>query len=193
MEWEVDYLKNNDGKYSFCEHEEAEYAVIPIDEYYGFLSALRIVRDRAKQQIDKNTADEHGYTLLRARYKHYEPRNSEKAWFVTKRTPHSAKLPFVTASDLIKMDLKEFYHFRDAKKFRKSSGYSFSEIEIIRNYNYYRDHDEDEINSIKNTDMKEMLDYFVETDGKLAFEIAEISCNVGLGVYEVSYWATKPT
>ena len=63
----VEYLKtDNRGKLVYCKTEEnADYVVVPKNEYYGLRNALRIVHDRALQQVDKSKVDEHGYRLLR--------------------------------------------------------------------------------------------------------------------------------
>ena len=86
------YKLDEDDCYTGCDEAEAEYVMIPLAEYYGYEKAVRIVKDRAIQQVDKATADKYGYTLMRADKKRYNYEQDEKAWLITRNTPYSIKI-----------------------------------------------------------------------------------------------------
>ena len=93
------FYKNDpeNRRYASCSEDEAEFVMIDIQTFHGMKKAVRIVRDRAMQQIDKAKADVHGYTLVRAVKK-------KEVWSITKSTPYSIKIPFEEAS-VLKDDL----------------------------------------------------------------------------------------
>ena len=53
----VEFYKKVDNKYCTCYESDAEYVMIPKQEYNGLQNALRIVKDRSLQQIDKSVKD----------------------------------------------------------------------------------------------------------------------------------------
>lgn len=182
---------------------DADTVKISKEEYNGYENSIRIIRDRAKQQVDKAKTDEHGYTLLRADYKTYNySRKSEKAWLVTKSTPHSIKIPLSTAKTLLKRDLEEFYRYVDYPVLEYDNGYGpvtkkLTASEIIKAHEQSNDEEYMEKypdwlceNSDFGRNIKQFFDRVGGTD--VAFEMSKISCNYAQGVYEVSYWATEP-
>lgn len=87
---------------------QATHVLITQKEYHGLQKALRIVRDRAVQQVEKSETDEHGYQLLRAEYRPYQG-TSYEAWLVTRRTPYSVHMGVSEVSEVISRDLDDFY------------------------------------------------------------------------------------
>lgn len=88
---------------------QATYVCISTHEYHGLCKALRIVHDRALQQIDKSKTDAHGYLLMRAERRLY-PGTGYPAWLITKRTPYSCRMAIADIEEIVSRDLHEFYH-----------------------------------------------------------------------------------
>ena len=188
--------KNEKGRLSkITEEADAEYALIPIEEYHGYRNALRIINDRSLQEIDRAKADQHGYTLKYADYRMYDRSYpGYKAFCINKLTPISLKIDAETAYFLIIEDLFNFYNYLDISTVTTKS---FAEPSIIRpldllhgvqqrddpcySQDFYIE------NNDKGRKIKELLD---ETSDNIIFEIIRISSNYGQGVYDVSYWAT---
>lgn len=129
--------KDEDGNVVIIPTEDeshAEAVLISTQEYHGLQKALRIVRDRAMQQIDKARADEHGYTLLRAERRRYSLSSSDEVWQVTKRTPYSLHIPIESVSELIKRDIEAFYGLecREGLALSDLIGTDSSVAEILR-------------------------------------------------------------
>lgn len=165
--------------------------MISQEEYNGLQNALRIVRERAVQQIDKARADEHGYTLLRADYRVYG-RSKDKAWLVTKSTPYSAKIGIREARFMILKDLREYYNFvKGGCEDERGHYREFNASEICKAGMQYNDpgHPYDFLVS-NNKAGKALYCMFEEYDGVLGFELSKLSVNYAAGTYEVSYWAT---
>lgn len=93
---------------------QATHVLITKKEYHGLQKALRIVRDRAMQQVEKSETDGYGYQLLRAEYRPYLG-TSYDAWLVTRRTPYSCRMGISEASWMIARDLKDFYDVKIKK------------------------------------------------------------------------------
>lgn len=192
----MEYLKLEGNQYSFCDEAEAEYVLIPKTEYNGLQNALRIVRDRAIQQIDKSKADEHGYALLRAEKRKYSNENGKKskAWLVSKSTPYSIKMSLQEASFVIKKDLEDYYGYRTLPiVYRGEYGQieRLTEKKLIEYYErFFLNKESSE--HIGNESILNAISWMEESGGIVAFEIARISKNHGSGCYEVSYWTTEP-
>ena len=169
--------------------------VISKSEYHGLQNCLRILRDRALQQIDKEHADPQGYTLKFADQRVYDRVHPEqKAYLISKTTPVSLKIDLETASFLIKKDLGSFYNYIDltsviTRSYRNPSKIKIQDLLIAISqrddprytHNFY----------VENSDNgKKIKEYLDNAPSNLIFNIARISANQGQGVYEVSYWAT---
>lgn len=170
---------------------------IPVDEYNGLQKALKIVRDRAVQQIDKAKADEHGYTLLRADYRAYSYRYEYQAWLVTRSSPYSIKMSLSEASVMLKRDLTDYYGYRELPMLESID---YPERTILRRWDindffdiltFYQQYMSNRSN-IGNAELLAKLDFLAACDCKLSFEVSKIARNYATGCYEVSYWATQP-
>lgn len=170
---------------------------IPVDEYNGLQKALKIVRDRAVQQIDKAKADEHGYTLLRADYRAYSYRYASDAWLVTRNSPYSVKMSLSEASAMLKRDLTDYYGYRELPMLESID---YPDRTILRRWDikdffatltFFHEYMGNRGN-IGNAELLKKLDFLEACDCKLAFEVSKIARNYATGCYEVSYWATQP-
>lgn len=199
-----DYLELCSVKGELMKLQTQDPVPVAQDDYNGLVNALRIVRDRALQQIDKSKADEHGYRLLRGDYRSYN-KDKYKAWLITKSTPYSIKIPFKEAYSIMEQDLKNFYGYIGKIKVSYVPSYStlgreetsvLSSADLIKiceemadeNYSgnqegFYLD------NSPKG---HAVYDYFKENGigQEITFEITKVSANYAQGVYEISYWST---
>jgi len=176
----------------YCDEPEAEYALVPMEEYNGYRNAIRIIRDRAKQEINKSKADKNGYTFLRAEHRRYAYESDEKAWLITLSTPHSTKLNYKNASFLIKRDLIDFYDFIDIALDDISNEKYYEPIDMLKDHRkYFIENRFDEYQKIQNELIKKRIKFLDAHHGNIAFEIQKISANHGQGVYEVSYWSTS--
>lgn len=186
---------DDDGWVDCDEHDKhVQKAEIDISDYHGYKKAVRIVRDRAIQQIDKSQADEHGYRLLRADLRQYSREQNNKGWLITRSTPYSVKMGLEDAYAMILFDLREYYGYRDIPKIEAHAGslskyVDFDADEILDYYKRFYV-DKDTRRNISNQEMLRKLDFMDSCDGKFAFEINRIASNASAGVYEVSYWAT---
>lgn len=193
------FLGRDDEGWFRTNQEDADYAVIPVKEYNGLINALRIVRDRALQQVDKAKADEHGYTTLRAEYRKYIPGQEYKGWLITKSTPHSINIPLEAAHELILRDLQDFYSFTGIPTLRFCRN-GIKEERVLEAGNILK-----AVSQLTNPscqDQEYFLEhteyghavylYLSEYQFSISFELSKIACNYSQGVYEVSYWATTP-
>lgn len=168
------------------------------EEYHGYLNALRIIRDRSLQQIDKAKADEHGYTLKYADLRAYDrwQHPELKGCFITKTTPVSLNIDLGTATFLIEKDLREFYGMIDLPVFTLVDDSLFNikkmtpyDLLIALNQKYDTSYSHDFY--VENSDYGQQVKAFLDSiQGHFIFETVKISGNIGQGVYEVSYWAT---
>ena len=177
------------------DNEESDTITIPKKEYNGLQNLMRIHRDERMKQIDKAKADKHGYTFKYSEEKVYNPsRSNQKAYCITKTTPISLNTDLESANYIIRKDLEEYYHYVELSAV--DLGHSPCKIKVADflkadkqrrdpdyNYDFYVD------NSDYGRKLKEFLD---EQPDPIIFEIRNISSNIGQGVYEISYWATKP-
>lgn len=161
------------------------------EELNGYKKAVRIVRDRAVQQVDKAKADEHGYTLLRADKRKYE-RNKGKAWLITRSTPYSIKIGLDEAFSMIERDLKEFYGLRELLVLSAENDGCVRRLSTRDLLSYYEGYfqNNNDTSDIGNKDILKSLEWMRKTNGVIAFEISRIAKNAATGCYEVSYWAT---
>lgn len=200
-EWEKKYRKLYTAYESWKNHaeslEEKEslpegMVAISEEELNGYKKAVRIVRDRAKQQIDKSKADDHGYTLLRADRRYYE-RKMGKAWLVTKSTPYSVKIGLEEAYSMIERDLIDFYGYRGLPVLSESDyGKDQKTLSVKDLLDYYERFfvKEEDTSWIGNQEMIAAIRWMAQTNGMVGFEISRIAKNAASGCYEVSYWTT---
>lgn len=168
---------------------------IPISEYHGLQNCLRIIKDRSLQEIDKEKADQRGYTLKYAEQRIYDRSHpKQKAYLISKTTPVSLKIDLETASFLIRKDLASFYNYVDLSNIRTCkyrSPFKIKAIDLLLAISQRDDpeytHDFYCDNSDNGRQIKDFLD---KAPTNLIFNIARINANQGQGVYEVSYWAT---
>lgn len=169
---------------------------IPVEEYNGYQKAIRIVRDRAIQQIEKSKADEHGYTLLRADKRPYSHKYESMAWLITMSTPYSIKMGLKEVSFMLEKDLTDFYGLRklpDIPETDYRGKPSFKTWYIKDFFSDLRYHKKDaDRSSIQNESLLFKYEFLDSCDWELAFEISRIARNSATGCYEVSYWATSP-
>ena len=168
---------------------------VPEEELNGYKKAVRIVRDRAKQQIDKAKADENGYTLLRAEKRKYG-HDREKAWLITKSTPYSINMDLSEASAMIAGDLSEFYGFIKIPEWKRSGEDMLSRMDAILSVKDMLNLNEKYKNGDRSMMKNEKLLFYIEwLDGyqwKIIFDVTRIAQNHASGCYEVSYWALSP-
>ena len=161
------------------------------EELNGYKKAVRIVRDRAKQQIDKAKADKNGYTLLRAEKRKYG-RDKGSAWLITKSTPYSIKMDFAEASALIAQDLREFYGFIDIPAWDWKGRYEQEELSIKEMLSYNDSYKNGDRSGMQNEKILFYLDWLDRYRWKIIFEVSRFAQNHATGCYEVSYWALSP-
>lgn len=113
---------------------QATHACINVHEYHGLCNALRIVRDRAVQQVDKSKTDTHGYLLIRAERRIY-PGTGYPAWLITKRTPYSCHMDVRDVLAITTRDLHDFYHTNLSKS--GLSNYDLLRSEATDSNSYY--------------------------------------------------------
>lgn len=169
--------------------------MISVNEYNGYLNAIRIVRDRAIQQIDRNRADKHGYTLVKAEkraYKDEKIRYDRNAWVITKSTPYSLKIGLQEVSYMIERDLSEFYNYKTLPVVRSNNAGYKEHLSINGLLDYYERYylKKMDRNSIYDEAERKALSWMDELNGIVVFNITRIGRNYGTGCFEVTYWAT---
>ncbi len=183
-------IERADGRMEITDdYMDADYAIVPISEYNGFQKAVRIVRDRALQQIDKAKADEHGYTLLKAERRKFD-RESGEAWLISKKTPYSAKINLNDAFEIIKRDLLDFYGYDESSYFHMGFRTYLRPVDYIKaSLDYDRGSENEYLG--ENSEMGEVLrKIFDKKKGNVSFMVKGLSVNHSAGVYEVTYWST---
>lgn len=95
------------------------YVKIREEELNSYKNALRIIHDRALQQIDKAKSDPNGYRMIDARqisdeYGKYNPDLRHKdleleVWQLRMETPHSANIAYEDALFIIRKELEQYY------------------------------------------------------------------------------------
>lgn len=234
----VKYLKLSEKKKLIkADEEDAEYAIVPIDEYIavdnwnelllkherleqrynklryaqpetagdfitipkalynGYLNALRIIEDRGLQQIERQTADQHGYTLKYADLRVYDRTYpDQKAFWIVKQTPISLKIDVATASFIIKQSLYKHYNFRDISQISTTidSSIKMTIHELLIALEQKNDPDFNHEFYVENsTRGRRIKEYIDGCPDSIIFELAKISSNIGQGVYDISYWANN--
>lgn len=176
-----------------CEDQYASHVIIDINKYHGYENALRIIRDRACQQIEKEKADEHGYTLLRADYRKYDYRREYKAFCITKASPYSISMPLAFVKKLIIDDLIKYYNYVELPMLkveipsRDGSYINFIERQLTV------EHILDKLPRIVEPEdafQRAMVDWREQLPDVISFELNKITGNYGKGIYEIGYWAT---
>lgn len=192
----VEFYKKVDNKYCTCYESDAEYVMIPKQEYNGLQNALRIVKDRSLQQIDKSVADANGYRLLRTDKKKYNNKNL-KFWLVSKSTPYSIKMPLDVVHELVERDLREYYHYYDWYDYVNRNGSPIITVDQLGylnklcNNDYHERYPESTYEDI----FQEIVvsgGYCVDEKLVMSFDLNRISINYASGLYEISYWSTVP-
>lgn len=197
-----------------ADDEKTERVEIDIEEYHGLLVARDMVQRRALQQIDKATADEHGYMLLRADQKAHKE-YKKRLWLITKTTPYSIKISPEDAKALIEKDLRDYYGYcfpvRLEYEGRKYSAEKQTYIQGIYNikvnakdiFAHWSDFHTEHLIKNHEYSLKEASSYkedqwFVagfewlkKVNYRFTFDICKLSCNYAQGKYEVSYWGYK--
>lgn len=160
-------------------------------DFNGYENALRILHDRALQEIDKSKADEHGYRLLRGDNRAIKGHSDHYLWLVTKATPHSLQIPPATAKFLIQQDLMHFYNMRELKYHVTDKVLvTYSLSDIANAVKQWGNIDEKNYLLKNNEDGERLLDEFRSCNGQIILKLDKIAANQSEGVYEVTYWAT---
>ncbi len=178
-------------------NDDVATVTIPKEEYNGLHNMLRILKDRSLQQIDRAKADRWGYVFKYCDHRVFDrTKSDQKAYLITKTTPVSLKIDFKSAYLMISHDLQKLYHYINLERVITASYIRPSQIKPADfllaisqrddpdyNYDFYCD------NSDYGRKIKELLD---DSPDEIIFEIIKLGSNIGQGVYELSYWATKP-
>lgn len=191
--------KNNKLAYSFCENDEAEFVLLPINEFNGMKKAVRIVNDRALQQVDKSKTDEFGFRLLRAELRYCKEAKGN-LWLVTKETPYSLKMDLAAASIIIENRLRECFYWVDEIDLNKYSQVALSEWDSrIKIYDLAKIREDwysacyaDKEFLLNNSDVGRALKKLWTENTSMIVNICKITGNYAQGLYEVQYWATEP-
>ncbi len=167
------------------------------EEYNGYQKMLRILRDRALQEVERSKADRHGYTLRYADYRSYDRTHPEqKAYLITKTTPISLKIELQLAYFMLIKDLREYYNYigdpiliphPDGKQIKISIPTLLTAISQRDDPLYTREFYVS--NSESGVALKAYLDHIPQL---ISFGAIKITANIGLGVYEVTYWTSAP-
>lgn len=159
------------NEYKHVIQDNQEYVLLPVREFNGLQKTLRIINDRAVQQIDKSVADIHGYQFLRANKREIKETKG-KYWYTTWRTPYSLKMTPEEALVIITHDLKTYY------------GY----IEDSNNCLYfYQQLQEGRTINIRNENQRRIYEQLMEKQN-FSFGFDMLSYNFAQGVYEISYY-----
>ncbi len=170
--------------------------VISQEEYNGYQKALRIVKDRSLQQIDKSQADKHGYRLLRADKRVYDRKNGKYAYQITKSTPYSIKMDPQVVKNVIQEDLTLHYNYvgirtyvdtRVEKQEKRITISKYCDGIVQKDDPQYESRD---FYSSNDEEGRAIYQVFKEYDNVFIFEISTLSTNIAQGVYEITYWAT---
>lgn len=192
--------------YRFCGEEEADFIVLPITEYHGLRKAVRIVSDRAFQQIEKSKADPYGFRVLRAGKAYYREGRG-MVYLVTKETPFSIRMRLDEAWALIEARLREIYYWTDELDLEafappeeaesrydtlaSSSLHASDYPKIVEAWDDRKKKAREWLveNSKRGRAIKAAVERY---EGMLIIGIAKVSACQAQGVYEVSYWCTQP-
>ena len=194
-EWYKEQLENVTEKYNdlkeACDTESGIW--ISKRDYNGYENALKIIRDKSLTQISKAEADEHGYSLLSADFKKYNPSFNEMAWLMVYRTPYSAKMPFETVQMLVTRDLVNHYnyvhkHTKEEFNLSTTDGIYFQELviegkDVINTAKIIR-----EGRSASNNKEKAEKEYLNRYSDYVCFDLHSIRKDYGNGVYQIKVW-----
>lgn len=177
------------------EKKNNDAVTISKSEHAGLLGALRIIKDRSLQQIDKAKADPQGYTFKYAEKRIYKREYPDlKAVCVTKVTPVSLHTDLQTADFIIKKDLEQHYNYFDFSSISTETYPTPSKIEALDLLLAIKQEQDSEYNFdfyVDNSDYGRKIKQFLDINkSPIVFEIIRLGSNIGQGVYEVSYWAT---
>ena len=194
---DADYVRMPVALYrkSFEKHECEEVVRIQREEYNGLKKMLRIIRDRELQLIEKEKADEHGYTTKYVDERVYDRSKPDiKAEYIIKTTPVSLKIDLLTAATMIKSDLQEFYGFMDEQYFMTSAGIKkeIKAIDLLAAFKQKIEKNDDRDFYVYDSEYGRKLKEIIDSSEALSFGPIKLSANVGQGVYEVTYWGTVP-
>lgn len=194
------YYKNVKGKLVRQGSEnEADYIMIPMNEYNGLKKALRIINDRALQQIDKSKADEDGFRILRAGKSFYHEGRGQ-VYLVTKETPYSIKMELGDAWAIIEHTLRNKYEWLDqfnledyAPDIDDSSSLRISDSDYPALIKAWEDPQKRKLDYLVSNSRKgKALKNLMNEHSAMIISIAKVAANQAQGVYEVSYWCTQP-
>ncbi len=194
---EADYVRMPVVLYKeiFGQHESGEVVRIQREEYNGLKKMLRIIRDRELQLIEKEKADEHGYTPKYVDARVYDRSKPDiTAEHIIKTTPVSLKIDLLTAHTLIKSDLQEFYGFMDEQFFMTSEGIKkeIKAIDLLEAFKQKIEKNDDRDFYVYNSEYGRKLKEIIDGSEAVSFGPLKLMANMGQGVYEVAYWATEP-
>ena len=190
-----EFFKKENEKYKKSTENEADSVMLPISEYHGYINALRIIKDRGIQQIDKSQVDENGYRLLRADKKRYYEVENQKidTYLITRATPYSINIALKEVAFLIKQDLILYYGFINDRTYT----YEFNDL-VMKEEVTDRDilvriptiREKVERNEELILDENALQEWYIKSQDETAFCISKISANYAQGIYEVSYFST---
>ena len=197
------YKASQDGRLSTSHEWDADMVLISIEDYHGYEKAVRVVHDRAMQQIRPAITDEHGYQLISADKTYIKGHfGGLPVWRISKTTPYSIQIPLVDVKELIELDLRRYYHYMEEKDLRfvdvssgnpvwKSMTREGFATELMK---YLREPDAVEKFRHLEVPMKYILDFM---DGLISMHgesfiisVEKLSANHGKGIYTVAYLAT---
>lgn len=156
--------------------EEAELVMISKSEYNGYQNALRIIRYRALQQVDKSQTDEHGYRLLRADQDNYRGM-SIKIWRIVKTTPYSSKIALENVKSMVVEDINKYYHGILNQNLDTES--------MLWDVQLFNDK-----KTVIRPELEKRYEIFKAYNGTFVFDIVRYSINYATGVYEITYLAS---
>ena len=84
----------------FCRKDEADYIVLPVNEYHGLCKYKDMWDKRVYKLIDRTKADEDGWELLMADQRYFKSAGRD-LWLVTYRCPVPTALYYEDAYAMI--------------------------------------------------------------------------------------------
>ncbi len=177
--------------------EGDEQVIISKEDYHGYLNALRIIRERGRQQVTRSHPDKHGYTLKMADERVYDRMYPDlKAYYISRSTPYSLKIDLETANFMIQKDLEEFYNFVSLQNILMTSSTKLITIKVPDLLRAFIQRDDPRYTQEfygDNSNNGRLLKEFVDSLPKaVSFAPIRVGTDIGNGVYTISYWATAP-
>ena len=190
-----EFFKKENEKYKKSTENEADSVMLPISEYHGYINALRIIKDRGIQQIDKSQVDENGYRLLRADKKRYYEVENQKidTYLITRATPYGINISLKEVALFIKQDLILNYGFVNNRTYAYEFSGRMIDEEVTDRDILVRIPtiiEKAERNEELISDENALFEWYLENQNRTGFSINRISANYAQGIYEVSYFAT---